>query len=58
MDLGDADGDLLGDPLAYGRILKGGILLTVGDEADLQKRRRAFVVMEHVVARELHSATV
>ena len=58
MDLGDADRNLLCDPLSYGGILQGSVLLAIGDEADLQKRRRAFIVVEHVITGELYSPTV
>ena len=58
MDLGDADADLLRDLLAYCGILQGSVLLAIGDEADLQKRRRAFIVVEHVITGELYSPTV
>ena len=58
MDLGDTHSDLLGDPLSYGRILQGGVLFGIGDETDLQKRCRAFVMVENVIAGELHSPAV
>ena len=58
VDFGDTDGDLLSDPLANGGILQGGVLLAVRNKAKFQKRCRTFIVMEHVVTRELHSATV
>ena len=58
MDLGDANGDLLRDPLAYRGILQGGVLLAIGDKTDLQKRRGAFIVMEHVITGELYTPTV
>ena len=58
MASGDAGGNLLGQQLPDSRILKGGILLRIGDKAEFQQGSGPLVVMQHIVAGELHPAAV
>ena len=55
---GDSCGDLFGQQLSDPWILKGGVLLGIGDESEFQKGCGALVVMQHIVAGELHPAAV